>query len=474
MITIPDKMQCAANDNDIYINNRKKDCLYHFIRLLFSIFFITVIFGIKNGYSQNIGLGVHWSSALIGSIENLETGADSLKPNNVNWLRVYFHWDKIQPSQNKWNWSKIDIIIDSLVNRGYILIGTLISTPQWCSSNPDTINYPTLSQRYPPIDTMFWNIYIDSVVSRFHSKIKYWEIWNEPNSGIYFITQNITDKPFVYYTMLKSAYNIIKSIDSSSNILIGGLTSEVFNKPTSILFIDSVFKLGGFNYFDIMNIHLYKNIISLKNGYDSLYQVWAINQKPIWVTETNNGNALRPNNSLQNSADNMCSWIKDSVIATFNPQVICWFPMVNFARDSIYGFLCDTCDPNKTLYGLFDTQYNSTQLLAEIGKCYDSLIIDTITDTIIDASVDNQQINYIQINTYPNPSSDGIFIINYENDKIKNYDWILTDILGRIIQTGNSSKIKVDSNGFFILSILNNNGLTTKKLINQSRMHGNN
>ena len=260
--------------------------------------------------------GVHWANALVDiSGQELRKGADSLKAHNIKWLRVYFEWNKIQPTDSQWDWGTIDAKTDSLVNNGFHIIGTFINTPQWASSNPDTVNYPQLSKRYPPKDTADWKNYIDSVVSRYHHQIEHWEVWNEPNAGIYFITENIIDKPYIYYTLLKIAYNTVKNIDTSNKVLIGGLTTETFIKEKSILFLDSIFKLGAFNYYDIMNLHLYQNIAGLKQGYDSLYNAWEINKKPVWITETNNALALRPENSEQNSANNICSWLKDSIIA---------------------------------------------------------------------------------------------------------------------------------------------------------------
>lgn len=133
-------------------------------------------------------------------------------------------------------------------------------------------------------DLMFTNygIALKYFVKRYKDKVSYWEISNELD-----LYQMENRNNYTYEQCLriyKTAYEAIKSVDQNINVLIGGLTS-------SNTYIDEMTKLGFYNYFDIMNIHIYPTVSNVESKITSSLKYirevmsnWG-KEMPIWVTE---------------------------------------------------------------------------------------------------------------------------------------------------------------------------------------------
>ena len=111
--------------------------------------------------------------------------------------------------------------------------------------------------------------------------IKHWEVLNEPefNEGSLIFFQG---SPSDYFEILKATYEAVKKADPEALVVQGGMAGMM---DVCTNFWQSVFAMGGADYFDIANMHSighgeHLNILAFKrflakNGID----------KPIWVTE---------------------------------------------------------------------------------------------------------------------------------------------------------------------------------------------
>ncbi len=125
--------------------------------------------------------------------------------------------------------------------------------------------------------------YCYTIVSTFRGKIKYFEIWNEPNITEFWKPQpNPTD----YALLLQEAYKACKSANPDC-VIVGGVTSGV-----DIDFLDKVFAAGGVQNMDILSLHPYRGDAP-ENGNSLITQLQKANEllkkykKPmhIWMTE---------------------------------------------------------------------------------------------------------------------------------------------------------------------------------------------
>ncbi|KAH0794501.1 beta-galactosidase-like protein [Histomonas meleagridis] len=128
------------------------------------------------------------------------------------------------------------------------------------------------------------------IVSRYQSELKYWEILNEPNIAGFW---GGTPDPAGYALLLKESYKAIKEINSSLQVVFGGLAGA------PIIFFNETlneFKDGNLP-FDIINIHPYRAglhnftmVEYFKKDIESFVNLAKEKSKekrdfPIWITE---------------------------------------------------------------------------------------------------------------------------------------------------------------------------------------------
>ena len=193
-------------------------------------------------------------------------------------------WSEINPAFNLYNWSRLDWIVDQAQNKGYDVLYTFGRTPRWASSDPSApMPGYGLGECAPPSNIQYWDDFVRAIVVRASGRIKYWEIWNEPQEF----------PPRGYYcgdipTMVKlqqHAYEIIKSIDPSAMVLTpstaGGVGPRWMTK-----FLDA----GGGRYADIMAFHGYadkeaESVLPVINNFARVFAAYGQESKPMWNTE---------------------------------------------------------------------------------------------------------------------------------------------------------------------------------------------
>jgi len=121
-------------------------------------------------------------------------------------------------------------------------------------------------------------------MERYKGKVSHWEVWNEPDSGVYWSKQ---DGLKSYCALLKDVYVAAKRIDPNFKILNGGLANGLAS-------INNLYDNGAKNYFDILNIHhfespLHEGGIKGVKAYPRLaYKIMSRKgdgHKKIWITE---------------------------------------------------------------------------------------------------------------------------------------------------------------------------------------------
>ena len=202
----------------------------------------------------------------------LEQAADLLKELGVAIVRVDFLWSDIEPSPGIFKFQKYDEIVNILANRNIAVLAILDYNPSWINnawnSRPDFKLYIN---------------YAKTVVRHFKGKVKYWEIWNEPDSPAYWQPQ---DYLLSYVKLLKQVYPAIKKEDPSCYVLNGGVAN-----PFSVKLL---YKYGAKDYFDILNVHIFADpyssefpsyIRSVYKGIVKTMDKYGDFNKKIWVTE---------------------------------------------------------------------------------------------------------------------------------------------------------------------------------------------
>jgi hypothetical protein len=217
-----------------------------------------------------------WNNYKYGSKKELEKAIALMKKAGVGWVRMDFLWDEIEPVPGQFQFEKYDEIVELLNKNNINILALLDYSAGWASSGQEW--------NCPPADNKLFVNYALKVIGRYKDKIKYWEVWNEPDSYVYWSMQ---DGLKSYCVLLKDVYAAAKKLDPECKILNGGLANGLAS-------INRLYDNGGKDYFDILNIHIFEspfNPGSIKAiaAYSELaYKIMSRNgdmHKKIWVTE---------------------------------------------------------------------------------------------------------------------------------------------------------------------------------------------
>lgn len=217
-----------------------------------------------------------WNNNKYSRREDLDRVVALMKEAGVGFVRMDFLWQDIEPEKGKFEFEKYDYIVELLSKNSIGILGVLHYSTDWISSCG--------KWNCPPGDNSLFISYALRVIGRYKDKIKYWEVWNEPDSSTYWTPQ---DGLKSYCTLLKEVYLAAKKTDPDCKILNGGLAGGASS-------INHLYDNGSKDYFDILNIHIFENplnpnAIKAVTAYLKLaYKIMSRNgdaQKKIWVTE---------------------------------------------------------------------------------------------------------------------------------------------------------------------------------------------
>lgn len=217
-----------------------------------------------------------WNNYKYSNPEDLNRVVALMKEAGVGFVRMDFLWEDIEPRQAQFEFAKYDYLVDLLSKNHISILGLLHYSADWASS--------CRKWNCPPQDFKTFVNYAVKVIQRYKGKVKYWEVWNEPDSSTYWATQ---DGLKSYCALLKEVYSAAKKADPDCKILNGGLANGVSS-------INHLYDNGAKNYFDILNIHIFENPLNPKaikavTAYPKLaYKIMSRNgdaHKRIWITE---------------------------------------------------------------------------------------------------------------------------------------------------------------------------------------------
>lgn len=231
-----------------------------------------------------------------------------------HWLRQEFTWEDIEihgkgdfedrrhePYRSAW--TKYDHIVDLADQYGMEMIVRISNPPVWTRALTDTVGTYA-----PPDNVQDYADFVHAVVDRYQGRIRYYQLWNEPNIypewGIYPIN------PEQYTALLKAGATAARQADPNAVIIAGALAATIEISPNAapgannlndLIFLQRMYDAGAAPYFDIvalqgyglwsgptdhrmhprvLNIahHQFVRDLMVKNG-DAA--------KPIWIAEMN-------------------------------------------------------------------------------------------------------------------------------------------------------------------------------------------
>lgn len=194
--------------------------------------------------------------------EKVELTLRMIREAGFRWIRQEFPWEDIEQSvrgdfwDHKWNksaWEKYDRIVELANQYGLQIIARLDNPPAWSRADGDARG--TFA---PPDNFDDFGNFVYTVVNRYKGKVKYYQIWNEPNIYPEWGEQPVDAAGYV--RLLQIAYRRAKEADADCVILCAGLAQTLETGPknlSDLIYLQQMYDAGVKGYFDIMGVMAY-------------------------------------------------------------------------------------------------------------------------------------------------------------------------------------------------------------------------
>lgn len=320
----------------------------------------------------------------------------------VYLLRRDFLWHEIEPEKDKFDFSGYDRIVDEAKNYGMEFIGLLAYGNSWASQKSIECikNRGSGCTNYPPDNPEDFADFVRETVAHFRGRVKYWEVWNEPNLGPSFF-KPLSD-PQKYAEILKAAYTSAKQSDPDSTVSFAGvLMPDYLIEPSGIEFIKEVFNREPDikNYFDALAFHPYMypyppslppeqdtppsqgSIITTINSLKETMKELGIESKPLWITEIGWPTIDNLPEELQ------AAYLVRSILLSLSKgiNIYCWYTTWDadgtlFPEAENYFGLIRHFDPMSSTEPIPKRAYLALKTLSQIAGDYHVVLNNAITN----------------------------------------------------------------------------------------------
>ena len=225
-------------------------------------------------------------------------------------IRQQFPWAELEPDAKgvywdaRWGqstWDKYDQIVGLAAEYGLDVLARLDTSPAWARpSNP----WPAT----PPENLADYGDYVAAVVGRYAGRVRYFQLWNEPNLASEWGEQPVDAAAVA--ALLAEGYRRAKAANPDAVIVAPALAPTTEASPwaeSELRFLDALYAAGARDSFDVVAVQAY----GLRDGPDDrrlgadrvnfsralLVRELMVRHgdahKPVWATELG-WNALPP------------------------------------------------------------------------------------------------------------------------------------------------------------------------------------
>lgn len=198
-------------------------------------------------------------------------------------------WPHLERQKGQWDFRTLDYCVKLAQRHNVELVYTMGLTPKWAAARPDDSSpYGDGPTPAEPKHLEDWRNYVRTVATRYKGKIRYYEIWNEPNLKHFF--SGTVDQ---MVTLAREAYTILKQVDPSITVI----APSVYTDYGGWKWLDEYLAKGGGRYADVIGAHFYigndqtpEDSLELVQEVQTVMKKHGLAQKPLWNTETGYGN----------------------------------------------------------------------------------------------------------------------------------------------------------------------------------------
>lgn len=249
-----------------------------------------------------------FDSKLMGlTVNQFDVLGGAYPPLNQKILRLWdnnLYWGALEPKKgviNTETLARFDRFVNYAVAHSMDVVYTMGLPPPWATGGACTVDTAYYERGNPdaagcgvaPVDLANWRAYIAFVAQRFKGKIKYFELWNEPDA-------TFDGNGYQLATLAREAKSALQQADPSNaygfKLVSPGLTLYGAHKLAE--FLDA----GGGNYVDIFATHSYYPVVGLETHLAAqaanfklvLHRHGVSTSTPVWNTEGSPGCLVGP------------------------------------------------------------------------------------------------------------------------------------------------------------------------------------
>lgn len=132
-------------------------------------------------------------------------------------IRDSVEWYTLQPAADRWNFAPMDALVEAYGKVGIELQAMLAFTARWAAPEKlqNAQNWLEWSRCKP--DSAAWRNYAATVFARYRDKIRFWEVWNEPDL-VGFNRMSLDE----YVELQKIAFEEARKVSPELKLLTGG------------------------------------------------------------------------------------------------------------------------------------------------------------------------------------------------------------------------------------------------------------
>ncbi len=193
----------------------------------------------------------------------------------VHWIRPWLAWENTwrtqEPQPGQWDTRALDAALRRLERYGQRYQYILWSAPNWVAGDN--------SHGAPPVAKLAqWSAYVERLVARYRDRIRYWEVWNEPDLMWPEATRHGAEH---YAAVLRATHGAAKRADPTCVLL--GLSHAGYEE-----WLQRLGKLGVADTFDIATVHSYAppgSFVQAVQRRRALLDQGGMAKRPLWVNE---------------------------------------------------------------------------------------------------------------------------------------------------------------------------------------------
>ena len=211
---------------------------------------------------------------------------DRLKALGLQWVRLDFHWDQLEPVENQYQIATLDQLVGKLQDNQLKSLFYLVGSAPFATTAPAGAPY---QDQYPPADPNMFATRM-ALLSQRYPSVDAWQVWNEPN--LLGFWRPAAD-PAGYASLLTATTSALRGVNPAKPVVAAGMAffSEMPNGQTMF---NALGALGVASLNTVVSYHPYTQLPEGNDpsNLDLIAKTSALNQalrnggvQSLWSTE---------------------------------------------------------------------------------------------------------------------------------------------------------------------------------------------